>query len=119
MQVQIYFRDSDKPLWEDFKRICTRENSSASDKIQKFVNDYVSSHKYGNPQMVMEHYPTKDIEKEVEYKPKPVPKFENLSTEELIEMKKNPRTPYGIHMILTFHLKKRGYSTEQIRRMIS
>lgn len=37
-------------IWKKFKRICTAEGTSASDKIRDMVEDYVRLHESGNPQ---------------------------------------------------------------------
>jgi len=40
-------------VWTDFKRICTREGSSASEKLTNYIEQYVIVHAPGNPQTLM------------------------------------------------------------------
>lgn len=39
--------------WDDFKRICKREGSSASEKLTSYVEQYVIIHAPGNPQTLI------------------------------------------------------------------
>lgn len=43
-------------VWDDFKRICKREGSSASEKLTGYVEQYVLVHRPGNPQTLMPSY---------------------------------------------------------------
>jgi hypothetical protein len=50
--VSVYLGDT-ALYWEDFQKICRREGSSASQKISEFIEEYVSRHGAGNPQLVL------------------------------------------------------------------
>jgi len=44
------------PVWDKFREICTREDSSASEKIRGFIARYVAVHAKGNPQLLLDKF---------------------------------------------------------------
>lgn len=40
-------------LWKAFKKICNREDASASNKIEGYIKEYVDRHGNGNPQLML------------------------------------------------------------------
>ena len=43
-------------LWKEFRKICAREGVSASNKVEEDISRYVSIHRIGNPQLLMDKY---------------------------------------------------------------
>ena len=46
----------DEKLWKEFKTICAREGHKMSNKIERWINEYVKEHNPGNPQQVLERF---------------------------------------------------------------
>ena len=53
---QLYVTPEFMPVWNEFKKICDREDSSASEKIRGFIARYVAVHSEGNPQLLLEKF---------------------------------------------------------------
>ncbi|HLE74939.1 MAG TPA: hypothetical protein VI864_02715 [Candidatus Bathyarchaeia archaeon] len=43
-------------VWKEFLRICKREGTNASNKLEGFMQTYNQQHKTGNPQLLITHY---------------------------------------------------------------
>jgi len=52
----FYIDETFIPVWEEFKQICEREGSSASEKVREFVERYVIVHAHGNPQIRIDKF---------------------------------------------------------------
>jgi len=50
-QINVY--GPARRVWKDFKRICKREGSSASEKLTGYIEQYVIVHAPGNPQTLI------------------------------------------------------------------
>ena len=53
-QINVY--GPARRVWKDFKRICKREGSSASEKLTGYIEQYVIVHAPGNPQTLIPSY---------------------------------------------------------------
>ena len=49
----FYIDETFIPIWNSFKEICAREESSASQKIRGMIARYVAVHRKGNPQLLL------------------------------------------------------------------
>lgn len=49
----FYVDDCFLIVYEKFKKVCERENISASEKIRELIEDYVHRHEPGNPQQTL------------------------------------------------------------------
>lgn len=52
----FYIDEEFFPIWQEFKRICQREDESISHKLRKFIARYVAIHRKGNPQLRLEPF---------------------------------------------------------------
>jgi hypothetical protein len=43
-------------VWKEFLKICKREGTNASNKLETFMQTYNQEHKAGNPQLLISHY---------------------------------------------------------------
>lgn len=46
----------DCEVWQQFLKICEREGTNASQKIEAFMQAYNQEHRNGNPQLLLTHY---------------------------------------------------------------
>lgn len=53
--VTLYLRKEFEATWEAFMKVCDREGDSASQKLEKWVSDYMASHGEGNSQTILEY----------------------------------------------------------------
>jgi len=52
----FYIDESFVPIWNKFKKICEREDESASAKIRELIARYVAVHTKGNPQLLLDKF---------------------------------------------------------------
>lgn len=50
------FAVRDLETWKEFLRICDREGTSGSEKLESWILGYVQKHRKGNPQTLLRGY---------------------------------------------------------------
>ena len=55
MNVTIYVKNGDVATYNAFKKVCHREGVSVSEKIVKWIYEYMAVHGEGNPQTVLDY----------------------------------------------------------------
>lgn len=55
-KITLYITIEMQQVWNEFKKICDREEDSASSKISGMVARYVAVHAKGNPQLMLETF---------------------------------------------------------------
>jgi len=54
---QVNVRAIPEELYERFKKLCEQEGQTMSDKIRRWIEEYVNRHWPGNPQLTLERVP--------------------------------------------------------------
>lgn len=55
MRGTFYIKVGQEATYLSFKKVCDRENVSVSEKIMKWISDYMSVHGEGNPQTILDY----------------------------------------------------------------
>lgn len=55
MRGTFYIKVNQEATYRSFQKVCNREGVSVSEKIMKWIYDYMASHGEGNPQTILDY----------------------------------------------------------------
>jgi hypothetical protein len=112
----LFFNDNeeDMGLLERIEQLRRRDGWTFSDFIKTAVTEYVDRHFPGNPGLPLTHWTRNEplskaaSEKIALSQSKSMPDYRSMSTEELLRLRRLPRTDYSDRIIIACELHNRG-----------
>jgi hypothetical protein len=122
----FFFYNEDLELLERIEELRRRDGWNFSDFAKAAFTEYIDRHFPGNPGLPLTHWITGEplseaasekLQAQTKPKPKPLPDFLTMTDQELLNFYNSPRTLYEDRVIAAYHLKTRGISVEEMRKM--
>ena len=116
--------EKDRDLLERIEVLRARDGCNLSEFFREVLGKYVQAHFPGNPGLPLTHWLTGEplseaaAEKiQIQPKSRPLADFLSMTVEELKTLYMNPRISADDSPLVAYHLKNRGISVEELRKM--